>query len=71
MKENKGAFYNKDFALRFITDKNLKFKHLMKRPHYVTDKALKQFIKSALEEDIQSGDHSTSFYHSQRIGTKC
>ncbi len=31
----------------------------MKRPHYVTDKALKQFIKSALEEDIQSGDHST------------
>ncbi|MFN8363152.1 MAG: hypothetical protein U0T85_05960 [Cloacibacterium normanense] len=31
----------------------------MKLPHYVTDKALKQFIKSALEEDIQSGDHST------------
>ena len=31
----------------------------MKRPTYVTDKALKQFIKSALEEDIQSGDHST------------
>ena len=30
----------------------------MKRPTYVTDKALKQFIKSALEEDIQSGDHS-------------
>ena len=31
----------------------------MKRPAYVTDKVLKQFIKSALEEDIQSGDHST------------
>ena len=31
----------------------------MKRPKYVTDKALKQFIKSALEEDIQDGDHST------------
>ncbi len=31
----------------------------MKRPTYVTDKALKQFIKNALEEDIQSGDHST------------
>ena len=31
----------------------------MKRPQYATDKALKQFIKSALEEDIQSGDHST------------
>ena len=31
----------------------------MKRPTYVkADKALKQFIKSALEEDIQSGDHS-------------
>lgn len=29
------------------------------RPKYVTDKALKQFIKSALEEDIQDGDHST------------
>ena len=31
----------------------------MKRPSYVTDKALKQFIKSALEEDIHDGDHST------------
>ena len=31
----------------------------MKRPKYVTEKALKQFIKSALEEDIQDGDYST------------
>ncbi|WP_312901482.1 carboxylating nicotinate-nucleotide diphosphorylase [Chryseobacterium taichungense] len=31
----------------------------MKRPAYVTDKALKHFIKNALEEDIQDGDHST------------
>lgn len=31
----------------------------MKRPKYVTDKALKTFIKAALEEDIQDGDHST------------
>lgn len=31
----------------------------MKKPYYVTDKALKTFIKSALEEDIQDGDHST------------
>ena len=31
----------------------------MTRPNYVTDKALKEFIKSALEEDIQDGDHST------------
>lgn len=31
----------------------------MKRPPYVTDKALKTFIKNALEEDIQKGDHST------------
>ncbi|UOE41168.1 carboxylating nicotinate-nucleotide diphosphorylase [Chryseobacterium suipulveris] len=31
----------------------------MNRPSYVTDKALKEFIKSALEEDIQDGDHST------------
>lgn len=31
----------------------------MKRPPYVTDKALKEFIKNALEEDIQDGDHST------------
>ncbi len=29
------------------------------RPKYVTDKALKEFIKNALEEDIQDGDHST------------
>lgn len=31
----------------------------MKRPPYANDKALKQFIKAALEEDIQDGDHST------------
>lgn len=31
----------------------------MKRPTYATDKALKQFIKSALEEDLGNGDHST------------
>ena len=31
----------------------------MKRPAYVTDKVLKQFIKSALVEDIHDGDHST------------
>ena len=31
----------------------------MKRPSYANDKALKQFIKTALEEDIQDGDHST------------
>lgn len=31
----------------------------MKRPAYITDKALQQFIKSSLEEDIQKGDHST------------
>lgn len=31
----------------------------MKRPNYLTDKALKTFIKNALEEDIQDGDHST------------
>lgn len=31
----------------------------MKKPPYVTDKAIKHFIKSALEEDIQDGDHST------------
>jgi len=35
-----------------------KFPH-MKRPSYATDKVLKQFIKNALEEDIQDGDHST------------
>ena len=31
----------------------------MKKPSYVTDKALKQFITSALEEDLGNGDHST------------
>lgn len=31
----------------------------MKKPKYVTDKNLKIFIKNALEEDIQDGDHST------------
>lgn len=31
----------------------------MKKPSYVTDKALKKFIEAALEEDIQFGDHST------------
>ena len=31
----------------------------MKKPSYITDKALKQFIKSALEEDLGTGDHST------------
>ena len=31
----------------------------MKRPSYATDKVLKAFIKNALEEDIQDGDHST------------
>lgn len=31
----------------------------MKRPAYLTDKALKQFIKSAFVEDIHDGDHST------------
>ena len=31
----------------------------MKRPNYATDKVLKHFIKNALEEDIQDGDHST------------
>lgn len=31
----------------------------MKKPSYVTEKALKAFIKNALEEDIQDGDHST------------
>ena len=31
----------------------------MKRPIYVTKEALKTFIKNALEEDIQDGDHST------------
>ena len=31
----------------------------MKKPKYVTKEALKHFIKNALEEDIQEGDHST------------
>ena len=31
----------------------------MKRPAYVTDKRLKEFISAALQEDIQDGDHST------------
>lgn len=31
----------------------------MKKPKYVNDKNLKIFIKNALEEDIQGGDHST------------
>lgn len=31
----------------------------MPRPRYVTDQALKQFIATALEEDLQKGDHST------------
>lgn len=32
---------------------------MSKNPKYVTDKNLEIFIKSALEEDIQDGDHST------------
>ena len=31
----------------------------MKRPTYVTDKAIKKFIETALAEDIHNGDHST------------
>ncbi len=31
----------------------------MTRPTYATDKALKIFIKNALQEDIENGDHST------------
>jgi len=31
----------------------------MKRPAYASDKVLKEFIRTALEEDIQNGDHST------------
>jgi len=31
----------------------------MKRPSYASDKVLKEFIRTALEEDIQNGDHST------------
>ena len=31
----------------------------MKNPTYITKEALKTFIKNALEEDIQDGDHST------------
>ncbi|SEG17076.1 nicotinate-nucleotide pyrophosphorylase [carboxylating] [Halpernia humi] len=32
---------------------------MSKKPKYITDKNLKIFIKNALEEDIQDGDHST------------
>lgn len=31
----------------------------MKRPPYITDEALTEFIHSALKEDIRDGDHST------------
>lgn len=31
----------------------------MKRPPYVTDQKLKEFVTAALQEDIQDGDHST------------
>ncbi|GHN00186.1 nicotinate-nucleotide diphosphorylase (carboxylating) [Cytophagales bacterium WSM2-2] len=31
----------------------------MKRPEYLSDKALKEFIRTALNEDIGEGDHST------------
>lgn len=31
----------------------------MKKPSYVTDKALKTFVKAAIEEDVHTGDHST------------
>lgn len=31
----------------------------MKRPDYLTEKAIKEFIRSALAEDIGEGDHST------------
>ncbi|MBW8362335.1 MAG: carboxylating nicotinate-nucleotide diphosphorylase [Kaistella sp.] len=31
----------------------------MKKPAYITKDAIKTFIKNALEEDIQEGDHST------------
>ena len=31
----------------------------MKRPAYASDKVLKEFIRTALEEDIENGDHST------------
>lgn len=31
----------------------------MKRPSYASDKVLKEFIRTALEEDIQNSDHST------------
>lgn len=48
--------------MTYCSEKNLPFitkiKN-MKRPAYVTDKVLKTFIKNALEEDIQDGDHST------------
>lgn len=48
--------------MTYCSEKNLPFitkiKN-MKRPAYATDKVLKTFIKNALEEDIQDGDHST------------
>lgn len=31
----------------------------MKKPPYVTDNAIKTFIKAAIEEDVHTGDHST------------
>src|SRR5258705_5336116 len=31
----------------------------MKRPDYLTEKAIKEFIRSALAEDIGEGDYST------------
>lgn len=31
----------------------------MKRPHYLTDAAIEQFIVQALQEDVGDGDHST------------
>src|SRR5258708_24244271 len=31
----------------------------MKRPEYLSEKAIKEFIQSALSEDIGEGDHST------------
>lgn len=40
-------------------DLALLIKYEIWKPPYVTDKALKQFIKNALEEDIRDGDHST------------
>ena len=40
-------------------NKPIETKTKMKRPAYVTDKALDTFIKNALAEDIQKGDYST------------